>query len=150
MKFRSLLSTGVLMVFTIATYATGDVPVNIDPNLKTFITNNKKMPDAAYQSQLRTTGAWKNFTESHPNWSVLFNEEIGKPSRAFGEPINTNFAGNPQSKAYSFITNELSEFNIPVSELQFRNTTTNQKYHYVNYKQFHSGLEVLWANIQVK
>jgi len=150
MNRKSLLIPFALMIIALAANATGDVSVTRDPNLKTFITNGKKLPDAGYQSMLRTTGGWKTFAENHPRWSVIFNEENNKPSRAFGEPIVTGFAGDPQAKAFSFITNELSVFNIPVNELQYRNTAMNQKYHYVNYKQFHNGLEVLWANIQIK
>ena len=150
MNLKSLLIAGLMLVISSGSYAIGEVSESRDPNLKTFITNNKKMADAAYQSQLRTTGAWKNFSENHRGWTAVFNEETGKPHRAFGAPITSIFAGSLQEKAFSFITSELSEFNIPVNELQFRNTTANQKYHYVNYKQFHNGLEVLWANVQVK
>lgn len=150
MKF-TLIVAALLLVQTHRSATASNFGTNEkDPYVKTFITNTHRLPDKAYQQQLKNSDTWKNFLASHGSWSVRFNEETGLPHLAFGKPISMNVGSDPKEIATAFLADELNRFAIPANELVYRNTATNQKYHYVNYKQFHNGLEVLWANTQIK
>ncbi len=121
-----------------------------DPLQKTFIANIKRLPDAAYQKQLLLQPAWQNFEKKNGQWIVQFNEENQLPHYAIGAPIGMNPSANPMQVANEFIATQLREFNIPAGDMVYRNTATNKKYHYVHYKQFYKGLEVLWAKALIK
>ena len=65
MKIKSLLLQGAFMLIGVSSYASGDIVNAADPNLKTFISNTKWKPDAAYQAQLANAETWTNFLEQH-------------------------------------------------------------------------------------
>ncbi|MEO8147196.1 MAG: T9SS type A sorting domain-containing protein [Bacteroidia bacterium] len=150
MKFKKPLLFLCLLAFNSLLYAENNVDHSYDPLLKTFITNIKRLPDAAYQQQLNNQGYWKNFVSKNGQWMVSFNEENQKPHYAVGTPVLMNVNATPFSVANEFIANQLSEFRIPVKDLVYRNTATNQKYHYVHFNQQYNGLEVLWASALIK
>lgn len=151
MNIKSILSVILFAAITLpfAAIASGH-DHDRDPYAKTFITNRQRTLDVDYQNQLRNSQVWQQFISTHGQWNVVFNEESGLPQRAYGKPIVTAFSNNPKEVADAFLNNDLASFGIPYNELVFRNTTENSKYYYVNYKQFHNNLEVMWADIQVK
>lgn len=114
-----------------------------------YIKNGKRLPDVAYQQELRNKNSWKNFTALNGTWYVVFNEENAKPHRALGKPIQV-FGMDAQTQAFNFINQKLSDFNIPVSELNYVATSTSEKYKYVHFDQTHNGAKVLNSDMYVK
>ena len=98
--------------------------------------------DIALQQTLRNQNAWQNFLIQHPHWFVNFNEYNLKPHRAYGEPIELLIGNTIEDKALQFIQNELSSFNIPVSDLYLLDVRENEKYKYLDFKQKYNGLEI--------
>ena len=142
--------TAVLMFASATLVASeGGVISNADKNNIRFIKNIKRLPDVAYQKELRERDSWKNFMSANGTWYVQFNEENAKPHRAFGKPIPV-FGMDAQSKAMNFITSKLGAFNIPVSELSYASGGTSPNFQYVHYSQIHSGLKVLNSDVFVK
>ncbi|HNR19393.1 MAG TPA: PepSY domain-containing protein [Bacteroidia bacterium] len=123
---------------------------NSDPALKTFIKDRKKTLNADLQKQLAQQPAWKSFLGSNGNWMVWFNEQTGKPRKAVGQPVSLGLPLNARAIADGFISQKLSGFEVPVSQLVFNNVASSTKYDFVNYKQFYNGVEVLWARMQIK
>ena len=115
----------------------------------TYINNKKRLPDLAYQNELRRGKIWQDFLKKNGIWYVDFNEENAKPHRAFGKPIAVSGA-NAKEKAFHFITNELNAFNIPVNELNLSNVLSSSSYDYVNFHQLYKGLKVLNSRLTVK
>ena len=105
-------------------------------------------PGCLWRSALESA-AWTNFVSANGTWYVLFNEENAKPHRAFGKPISV-FGMDPQTRAMNFITTKLSGFNIPVSELSLRGSSTSENFQYVHFTQVHSGVKVLNSEVYVK
>lgn len=127
----------------------GSVTGHIDPHEKTFIANPRQLPDKEYQQELMRHNFWQRFGTKHSTWRVMFNENSGMVHRAFGKPIVTGGA-DARAVADHFIQSEINDFNVPVSQLQFRSSVSNAKYHYVNFLQYYQGLEVLFTNVQVR
>lgn len=127
----------------------GGVISNANKNDIRFIKNTKRLPDAAYQQELRERSSWKNFVSTNGTWYVIFNEENAKPHRAFGQPIPM-FGMDAQSKALNFISAKLTGFNIPISELVYRNTAKSDNFQYVHFTQKHGGVQVLNSDVYVK
>lgn len=115
----------------------------------TFITDSRRLPDAAWQGELRHRANWRAFTAAHGTWYAAFNEHNAKPHRAFGSPIATT-GSTPQERAEQFIATQLSGFGIPTDELQLMSVAPTTKYTYVHYKQRHAGMEVLFSRLMVK
>jgi len=132
-----------------ATASEGGIISNANKNDVRFIKNTKRLPDVAFQQALRESAEWQNFVAANGTWYVIFNEENAKPHRAFGAPI-TVFGMDPQTKAMNFITNKLSGFNIPVSELAYASGGNSENFNYVHFNQIHSGLKVLYSDVYVK
>jgi PKD repeat protein len=137
--------------FTLLTISVngGSVTGIADPHEKTFITNPRQLPDKEYQSALMQQNFWQRFSSEHSTWRVMFNENSAMVHRAFGRPIAVGGA-DARLVADNFIQSEISDFNIPVSQLQFRSSVSNSKYHYVNFLQYYQGLEVLFTNVQIR
>ena len=115
----------------------------------TFIADNQRMPDEAWQLELRHGQAWQQFLAAHGTWYVHFNEEAYKPHRAYGRPIPV--AGStPEQRALNFIGTELGAFGVEVGDLELMSVASGAKYDYVHFKQQHQGLEVLFSHIIVK
>lgn len=143
---------GLLLVVALAAniaLASGDPHGNGQTPEVTFIKDTKRMPNVQYQLQLRESAPWANFLNAHPNWSVIFNEENQKPHRAFGAPI-PSVGSTYQDKAMNFINDQLQDFTIPVADLNFTSSPSTSKHTWVNYNQFHNGLEVLFSRMFVK
>jgi len=98
--------------------------------------------DIALQQTLRNQNAWQNFLSKYPHWFVNFNEYNLKPHRAYGEPIKLLIGATIEDKALQFIQDELSSFNIPISDLYPLDVIKNEKYKYLDFKQKYNGLEV--------
>jgi len=148
-KFKILLYFFIGVLSVTDALAGGHIMHNDDPLMKTFIANPRQLPDYGYQQTLMLQSYWQNFSAENETWKVIFNENSTMPHRAYGKPIAV--AGyDIRSTAENFIANQLAGFHIPFSQLQFRSISTNNKYHYVNYLQFHQGLEVLFTNVQVR
>ncbi|MCH8331937.1 MAG: PepSY domain-containing protein, partial [Bacteroidetes bacterium] len=138
----SLLAAFCVLFISTSSYA------GYNPDI-TFIKNTKALPDLKKQRALQNTIAWQNFKQQHGNWYVEFNEVSGMPRRAFGKPISMP-AGDMSILADNFITNQLNMFEIPVDELIITRIQENKKKYYIDYKQVHQGLEVLYARLTLR
>jgi len=127
----------------------GSIFSNTTKNEVRYVKDNKRMPDIAYQKELRESAAWKNFMVANGTWYVIFNEENRKPHRAFGNPIPV-FGVTAQQQAYNFITSKLNGFNIPVADLVYNSTATSENFNYVHFYQNYQGLKVLNSDLYVK
>jgi len=115
----------------------------------TFIKDAGRLPDAAWQSELRERDAWRDFSAAHPGWAVEFNEASGKPVRAYGRPVATN-GSTAEQRAMDFITGRLASFGLPIGELAHLSTLPTAKLTYVHYEQRHQGIPVLNSHLMVK
>jgi len=143
-----LLALPLLCAFS-ATASDGGIISNSNKTEVRYIKNNKRMPDVAYQNELRSRTPWQNFMNANGTWYVVFNEENAKPHRAFGKPI-TVFGMDAKAQALSFISSKLADFNIPVAELNYVNTAVSDNFRYVHFNQKHSGVLVLNSDLYVK
>lgn len=147
---RNLLAVVLLLCSGFGIMASeGGVISNANKNDVRFIKNNKRLPDVAYQQELRERDSWKNFMNANGTWYVVFNEENAKPHRAFGHPIPV-FGMDAEAKALNFINTKLSGFSIPVSDLSLRSNVNSQKFQYVHFFQKYNGLTVLGSDLYVK
>lgn len=137
-----------LAAFTTSLGAQSDV-FSQDASLSKTYMDNKRVLDKAYQYELMRSESWQNFKQANGAWFVWFNEENAKPHRAYGQPIPT-VGATPEAKAMNFITNKLTDFNIPVAGLRLLNVNKNGKMQFVNYYQEHNGLKVLNSNLTVR
>ena len=115
---------------------------------KTFL-NNKRVPDVAWQTELREQKAWKKFLAQHGTWYVDFNEENHKPHRAYGKPIPVS-GTDIADCAMNFIQYSLQDFNIPFNQLELKSTHETNKYNFAYFTQKYLGLTVLRSNMIVK
>ena len=150
MNLKSLLLTTSLgAILSMGANASGDVKHYADPLRKIFIENPKQLPDYAYQNQLRKKSYWTQFVSESGNWTAMFNESNGLPRLAIGKPLAVA-GSSAKAVADNFLNNNLSNFNIPISALEYQSEATSSKYRYVNYKQFYQGIELLFSKVQVK
>ena len=77
----------------------------------------KIITDITLQQTLREQNAWQNFLVNHPHWFVSFNQFNLKPHRAYGEPIALQAGNSIEDKVIQFISDELTDFNIPLSDI---------------------------------
>ena len=87
MKIKNYIATALMFATATIAVAEGGVISNADKNNIRYIKNIKRLPDVAYQTELRERNSWKNFMAANGTWHVIFNEENAKPHRAFGNPI---------------------------------------------------------------
>lgn len=116
---------------------------------RTFIKNNKRLPDLVFQQHLRNQASWQNFLRNNGNWWVQFNEENRKPHRAYGKPIDVQGA-TPEQKAMHFVQQHLQDFAIPVNDLVWKKSVPTAKHTYVHFYQKYQGLQVLGSKLLVK
>lgn len=144
-----LISTSIFVLFSVFSFAGGNVHESRSPYEKTFIKDSKRLPDKIFQAELRESPHWKKFLNRNGNWWVIFNEENQKPHRAYGSPIATT-GNNAEDRARNFINTELADFRIPNSELVLQGITENAKHRFVNFVQVHNGVKVLESRLTVK
>ena len=77
----SLLLAVFLLSFGVQ--ASNDVNGHKDPNEVRLINDNKRLPNAQYQYQLRNLPNWQNFLLDNGTWYVQFNEANAKPHKGF-------------------------------------------------------------------
>ncbi|MBK8681663.1 MAG: T9SS type A sorting domain-containing protein [Bacteroidetes bacterium] len=143
-KFLSLC-----FVLSIITLVQAQNPnTNIDPYVKTYITDTKYRPDAEKQNALKAESAWHNFIAANGKWNVEFNELSGKPFRAFGKGIATE-GTTIEERAMHFIQNTIQDFTPEANEYVLQSITTS-KYHYINYTQQFEGLDVLFSKATLR
>ncbi len=106
--------------------------------------------DVTYQQELRSQYAWQNFLSKYPNWFVNFNEFNMKPHRAYGEPIELPDGSSSGDRIMSFIINELTEFNVPVSDIKLISNRENEKYKYYDFEQLYQGLKIHDSRLYIK
>ena len=106
--------------------------------------------DIALQQTLREQNPWQNFLADYPHWFVNFNQFNLKPHRAYGEPIELLGNGSTKDKAIQFITNNLTDFNIPISDISFLDLREDEKYFYLDFSQTYNGLNVLDSRLYIK
>ncbi len=106
--------------------------------------------DVTYQQELRSQYAWQNFLSKYPNWFVNFNEFNMKPHRAYGEPIKLPDGSSSADRIMSFIINELTEFNVPVSDIKLISNRENEKYKYYDFEQLYQGLKIHDSRLYIK
>jgi len=116
---------------------------------KTYIKDNKRVPDTQYQHKLRHQKAWQDYLTENGTWYVTFNEENGKPHSAYGQPINVSGV-TPEMKVRNFINNKLSAFNIPSNDLVLNNVGETSKHLFVTLNQKYNGLDVLFGKFTAK
>lgn len=121
-----------------------------DPYNKTFITAPASQPNYVLQYQMRNSAPWLSFKNSHPTWSVEFDEFNAMPHRAYGKGIYLPYNGSAVDKAMNFIATDLSAFNIPVNELELRHASSTSKYQYIDFYQTYQSLEVLNSRVTVR
>jgi len=141
-----MITTGIMLIIALNGYASGNIISNEGSIDKTYVKNNKRMPDLAYQTKLRQKPAWQNFLQKHSTWHVEFNEENAMPHRAYGKPIPA-FGSDPEAMAINFITKELRDFNIPINNLRLTNMNVNSRLQYINFHQTYQSLEVINSNL---
>lgn len=146
---KDLLAVGLLLCFGLSAQAGSDPSTADKRNEVRFIHNNKRMPDATYQHQLRQQPEWQQFLAAHGTWFVEFNEYNALPHRAYGKPIAVN-GTTPEAAALNFIQNELYDFNIPSDVLELTGVSSTEKFHYVHFIQKHEGVKVLFSRTTVK
>ncbi len=140
----------VILFASFNSFATeGSIFSNSGKNEVRYIKNNKRLPDIAYQQELRESASWKNFVAANGTWYVIFNEENRKPHRAFGKPISA-FGINAQNQALNFITTKLNGFNIPIADLVYNTTVPSESFNYVHFHQNYQGIKVLNSDLYVK
>ena len=86
------------------------------------------------QQTLREQNVWQNFLAKYPNWFVIFNQHNLKPHRAYGEPIELLSGNTTVDKVVQFISDDLADFNIPISDISFSDLRENEKYKYFKNK----------------
>ena len=106
--------------------------------------------DITLQQTLREQNAWQNFLANHPHWFVSFNQFNLKPHRAYGEPIELLSGSSIQDKVMQFIVDELSSFNIPLSDISLLDIRENEKYKYIDFYQTYNGLKVHDSRLYIK
>ena len=128
----------------------GQIPhVHPDRSEVTFYQDAYRLPDLSFQQVLRNEAPWQNFLQQNGDWWVQFNEENRLPQRAMGKPIAVSGA-NKQAVAMNFITQHLTDFNIPVGELVAMPESHSRSHTWVRYKQEHNGHEILGSEMVVK
>jgi hypothetical protein len=147
MNFIKLTKLTVLAVIT--TVSALGFSGEKDPLRVTFIKNPKQSFDLSYQQQLRNRDSWKQFTSLHGHWNVIHDENTGMPLRAFGKPVSVS-GMVPEHVASGFLQHISSTFSAPLEQLVQTSVVSGKKYHYVNYRQYYQGIEVLFTDIQVK
>ena len=110
----------------------------------------KIITDITLQQTLREQNAWQNFLANHPHWFVSFNQFNLKPHRAYGEPIELLSGSSIQDKVMQFIVDELSSFNIPLSDISLLDIRENEKYKYLDFYQTYNGLKVHDSRLYIK
>lgn len=147
---KKLKFTFLSILFAASAFASdGGIISNSNKTEIRYIKNGKRMPDVAYQQELRNKTSWKNFKAVNGTWYVIFNEENAKPHRAFGKPVQV-FGMDAKAQALNFITQKLNDFTIPVAELNYVATSSSEKYKYVHFSQTHDGAKVLNSDLYVK
>lgn len=149
MKLTRLIVAITAVVLFGSHLQAGHVTGYVDPLSKTHISNPKQLPNTTIQNALRQKQDWQQFLQLGGHWNVIFDEYSGLPQRAFGKPVAVP-GSDARSTAMNFLSSYLEGFQLPLNTFQFRSVSSGKKYHYVNYRQFHQGLEILWANVQVK
>lgn len=144
---RKLLLVAIL---AIAGSAFANNPFGVkDPFEVRFIKDGKRMPNEAIQRELRAADTWQNFLQANGTWYVKFGEENRLPHNAFGKPISVAGA-DLQSQAWNFVTEKLSAFEIPIGELELVSARHGARMNYVDYRQVHQGIPVLFSKLKVK
>jgi len=147
MKRYLLLIVALCGFFNIQAQDIG-IHFNSDPYEVRFI-DRPIVDDLTQQAFLRSSETWQAFRSENGIWNVKFNEASAMPHRAFGQPIQMN-AQNEQEAAELFMAEHLNEFGVNDLDLNFDSNISNGKHSWVNFKQFHQGLEVLWSRMVVK
>ena len=110
----------------------------------------KIITDITLQQTLREQNAWQNFLVNHPHWFVSFNQFNLKPHRAYGEPIALQAGNSIEDKVIQFISDELTDFNIPLSDISLLDIRENEKYKYLDFVQTYNGLKVHDSRLYIK
>ncbi|MFN5294524.1 MAG: hypothetical protein ACK5BL_03270, partial [Flavobacteriales bacterium] len=144
---KSLLLLGAMMLTLIPLHAQNSLEGNTDPYEIRFM--QSRGYDLNKQQYLRELPAWRQFVASHGTWYVHFNETSGMPHRAYGSPLEVPGA-TPQEKALLFAQQELQAFGIPTTDLVSTGKTHEGKNTYVNFRQYHQGIEVIGSRYTAK
>lgn len=139
----------IALVMVQSAMATGHILHDHDSDQKRFITNNKSLPDQAYQQQLRNDVKWTQFQQTHGDWWVQFNETNGKPHRAFGEPVTIGINSSPSAAALYFLNTYAAAYLPNNIQLEMISAPSTKKYVQPNFIQRYNGLEVLWSRATV-
>lgn len=115
----------------------------------TYVQDRQRMPDMDWQSELRLRPFWRNFVAAHGQWSAEFDEWSGLPHRAWGKPIPAT-GDSPETRAFSFLQDGLSQFVLPIHELEHSSTASVRNGSYVHFRQVHQGIPVLFSGAKVR
>ena len=149
MKIKYFSAGLMLMLATSAFASGGGITSSFDRAEVRYIKNPKRLPDAGYQQELRNRANWQNFLQQNGTWYAIFNEQNGRPHRAYGSPVQA-YGATGQDRALNFINTKLTGFTLPMSDLQFSSISRSAHYEYVNYSQVYQGLPVLNSRLVIK
>ncbi len=121
-----------------------------DPLEKTFVKDIKKQPDADFQYQLRNAESWKNFASKANQWNVTFDEGNQLPHRASGPGIKLPTFSTEKELLNHFANTYLSDYQLPLNELELKSSTSNAKHNFYHFKQTHNGKEILNSDLYLK
>lgn len=144
---RKLITLLLAISATGLTFAQVNEPK--DPFVKTFIQDTHRQPDQNRQASYRASATWQQFKALHGDWWVEFNEQTGKPHRAFGKPVASPGASWPEM-AINFFNDKLQGFDPQVENLVLQSVHSTDKYHFVTFGQQYAGLDVLWSEATVR
>jgi len=116
----------------------------------TVFNNTIRIDAPQQQRDLRQQQSWQAFEQRNGHWYADFDVYTKSPIRAAGKAVTITTAGDAVDAALQFVQDELSDFNIPVQELQFHNVHTTNRYSYITFRQYHQGLEIDNARITLR
>ncbi|MFK7906813.1 MAG: T9SS type A sorting domain-containing protein [Chitinophagales bacterium] len=146
------LLTFLLSLICLSAFVQAQHRHEIDPNEVSVFADclGIEIEEPLKQSALQNSDAWHKFEAQHGSWFVSFNTITELPMRAAGKGIEVNIQGNANAKALNFLQRELIDFQLPIGDLKFQQTSETPKYAYVLFKQFYKGLEILNSRASVR
>src|SRR3990172_3388856 len=105
--------------------------------------------DLKKQISLSKGEVWQEFISQHPNWSVIWNEEIGSPHRTVGNPIRVS--GSPSEEtARRFIEENRNLFLVNEVTLTLLRGEKHGKIYYFTFQETYKGIPVIGGRVDLR